>query len=51
LEDYRINLSGFGILKSINKKTLKQTEIAALIISLVYLRRMEMLNHFMTMRE
>jgi hypothetical protein len=37
LNDYRTSLPGFGILKNISKKTLKQMGIAALTILLVYL--------------
>jgi hypothetical protein len=45
----KANLSGYGINKSTSKKILEAAEIAALIISLVYRRRIEMTNHSMTM--
>jgi hypothetical protein len=43
--------SGYGILKNTSIRILELMEIAALIISLVYHRRMEMINHSMIMRK
>jgi hypothetical protein len=40
-----------SMLTNINKKTSEQMEIAASIILLVYHRRMELINHYMTMRK
>jgi hypothetical protein len=44
LKGYKINPFGYGISKNIKEKMLKQKEIAALIISLVYLRKMEKIS-------
>lgn len=48
-KDYIINHFGFGMLSNIEEQISEQMEIAALTISLVYLKRMEMISHSMTM--
>ena len=50
-KDCETNHFGLGILKSTSKKTSKQMEIAASIISLVYQVKIQVTNLYMTMRE
>jgi hypothetical protein len=47
LKGYKINPFGFGMLKNTNSRISERMETAALITLLDYLRRMEMINHFM----
>ena len=51
LRDFKISLSGFGILKIIGRKMLELKEIAALITLLVCHRRIVSISLFMTMRK